>query len=185
LVEEFEDFEELTKPVFESRVKRAVIEGGSRLQAHVPLLQHIENSEEYLAHEPLLEIVRELDAICESEGIVGVHYTRAIREQISSQGLLTRSDEERRNEFLETHGHRFTQAQRQRLIAGWASYFDEKQNGIRDGRVWFNLTRRAMSNGGAEPLLSHYGGEVVYMPFSSFATRQNLAKDAQVEGAVG
>jgi len=137
-----------------------------RLRDHVPLLKRIQHSEEFSAHQPIIEIVRELDAICESEGIIGVHYTRGIRERISSQGLLTRSGAERRTEFLEMYGHRFTDAQRERLIAGCTSYFDEQQNRVRNGRIWFNLTRAAMSNGSAEPLLSHYGGEVVYKPFS-------------------
>ena len=40
------------------------------------------------------------------------------------------------------------------------------QNRVRDNRLWFNLTKSALRNGDAEPLLRNYGGEVVYMPFS-------------------
>lgn len=138
----------------------------SRLQGHVGLLQRIEHSEEFFAQEPLAEIVYELDSICESDGIVGVHYARADRKLISSEGLLPRTGAERRAQFLKSNGHRFTAAQRERLCAAWASYFTVEQNRIRDGRIWFNLTRMAMSNGGAEPLLSNYGGEVIYVPFS-------------------
>lgn len=138
----------------------------SRLHGHEALLRRIRHSEDFASHDALDEIVRELDAICRADGIVGVHYTRGHRGQISAQGLLTRSGQERRDEFLDAHGHRFTSAQRQRLVAGWSPYFNAEQNRIRDSRVWFNTTRIATSIGGAEPLLAHYGGEVVYMPFS-------------------
>jgi hypothetical protein len=31
--------------------------------------------------------------------------------------------------------------------------------------LWFNLTRKALNDGGAESLLQHFGGEVIHMPF--------------------
>jgi len=138
----------------------------SRLKGHIPLLQRIKYSEDFFSHRPLSKIVHELDTICESEGIVGVHYTRADRERILSEGLVPCTGAGRRAEFLKAQGHLFTDAQRERLRTGWASYFNEEQCKIRDGRVWFNLTRVAISNGSAEPLLSNYGGEIIYMPFS-------------------
>lgn len=118
-----------------------------------------------MKHEPLIEIVCELDTICESNEIVGVHYTRAKRESISSFGLIPQSGAERRDAFLSTYGHHFTAIQRYRLLTGWRSYFDKEQNHLRDCRIWFNLTREAISNGSAESLLSYFGGEVIYMPF--------------------
>jgi len=149
----------------------------SRLEDHVLLLQRLEFSEQFESHAALHEIVRELDAICESEGIVGVHYTRGERERFLVEGLVPRSGAERREQFLKDHGHRFRTAQRERLVSGWQSYFDREQNRVRDGRIWFNLTRVALSNGGAQPLLSHYGGEVVYMPFSSDSEIESILSE--------
>jgi hypothetical protein len=138
----------------------------SRLEGCVSLFKRLEFSEEFESHAALRDTVRELDAVCESDGIVGVHYTRAEHDGLLTEGLVPRSGAERRAQFLQEYGNRFSAAQRERLVAGWHAYFDDAQNRIRDGRIWFNLTRVALSNGSADPLLSHFGGEVVYMPFS-------------------
>lgn len=138
----------------------------SELNKHNSLLQSLEFSEQFLEVCTLYQIVCELDEICQSDGIVGVHYTRADRHLIASNGLVILTGEERRLEFLETYGHLFNDEQRDRMVAGWSSYFGYEQCRIRDNRVWFNLTRVAYPNSGAEDLLAHYGGEVVYMPFS-------------------
>lgn len=138
----------------------------SRARSHDSLLQDLKHSEDYEAHKPLLEIMVELEAICDSDGIVGIQYTRGDRKRLLSEGLRARTGDEWREDFLRTHGRRFTRAQRQHLVERWDSYFYDQQNRTRDNRVWFNLTRTGLSNGGARPLLSHYGGEAISMPFS-------------------
>ncbi|NMF85398.1 hypothetical protein [Nodosilinea sp. P-1105] len=167
------------KPKNLNRIDDMSAEILSRLKEHTQLLQQIEFSEDFETHPALSEIVRELDAIaiCEAEGIVGVHYTRGEQGHFSRDGLVPCSGYERRIKFLEEHGYRFSSAQLERLKQGWQSYFTHEQNKVRDGRVWFNLTRVAMSNGGAEPLLSHYGGEVVYMPFSQDTEIESILRE--------
>jgi hypothetical protein len=148
----------------------------SRLKAHDALFRELEFSEQFLEVEEINQIVCELDNICRSDGIVGVHYTRSEKEKLESEGLVAKAGEDRRNEFLGRFGHLFTGEQRSRLLAGWSSYFNHEQCRIRDNRVWFNLTRVAYPKMGAEDLLAHYGGEVIYMP---------LSRDAEIEAILG
>lgn len=48
------------------------------------------------------------------------------------------------------------------IKAAWASYFNDNLQSTRDNTIWFNFTRYALSNGGADLLLKYYGGEQVY-----------------------
>ena len=136
-----------------------------RLDEYCNLLYEFEFLEQLLDETALAEIAAELDALCVADGVVGIHYARGFIERIENQGLVVRTGDERRQEFLARFSDRFTAAQRERLIAGWIAYFNRSQNTARDGRIWFNLTTTALYDGGAEPLLYHYGGEVIYMPF--------------------
>jgi hypothetical protein len=127
--------------------------------------------EEFL--DPLLEdsrflaIARELNDLCEREGVVGFHFTRSFSEKIKSEGLRSSTGAEWREAFLHEHGARFTADQVDRIKRVWAGYFDTQQDQARDRRVWFNLTINALTDGGAHRLLAHFGGEVVYMPLCS------------------
>jgi len=127
--------------------------------------------EEFL--EPLFEnsrflaIARELNDLCEREGVVGFHFTRSFSEKIKSEGLRLSTGAEWREAFLREHGARFTSNQVDRIKRAWAGYFDTQQDQARDRRVWFNLTINALTEGGANRLLAHFGGEVVYMPLCS------------------
>lgn len=130
------------------------------------LLRGCECVEQLLRHQELRRIVTELDQLCEAQGIVGYHYTRATPELIGTRGLLTSCGEDRRADFIETYGHLFSAAQLQRVQRMWSDYFNEHQVRLRDGRVWFNFTLTALDNGGAERLLTYFGGEQVYMPLT-------------------
>ena len=48
----------------------------------------------------------------------------------------------------------------------WDSYFDQCQTQARDGRVWFALTLTPLRDGGADRLLTYFGGESIYMPLT-------------------
>lgn len=74
---------------------------------------------------------------------------------------------DRQQEFLSRHGDRFSEAQRERIARAWKDYFDRGQTEARNSRIWFNLTLGALANGGADRLLTYFGGEVVYMPLTS------------------
>lgn len=114
----------------------------------------------------IVDIAEELHSICASKGVIGYHYCRGFSDRIESEGLTVATGQERRAAFLAEYGETFTDTQRARLVATWDDYFDKFQNEARDNKLWFNLTRNQLLEGGAGPLLYYYGGEVIYMPFS-------------------
>jgi len=94
--------------------------------------------------------------------VVGFHYTRAIPEDILAQGLLVRSGEQIRAEFISRFGYLFSIEEIEAIKAAWARYFDIRMTRARDNRIFFNFTTDALNNGGAKPLLRNFGGEQVY-----------------------
>lgn len=122
--------------------------------------------EQVLKNSYLEEIAAELDRLCVRNGVIGYHFTRAIPEDIASRGLELPIGARRRSDFLVTHGHLFSAAQREWICRMWEDYFDALQTRGRDGRIWFAFTLDALSNGGAHPLLMNFGGEAVYMPLA-------------------
>lgn len=124
-----------------------------------------EFSEQLVEHPEVSSLVRDIDQYCNENRIIGVHYTRAFPESISAQGLIVRSGEEIRREFLQRHGHRFSQAEMSEIKVRWSKYFDPRQSSARDGRIFFNFTEIELGQSGSEYLLGLYGGEQVSMCF--------------------
>ena len=106
----------------------------------------------------------------EENGVVAYHYTRAYRQSIQDNGLLIQQGSYRRQWFLDTYGHLFTSDEISVIKAAWKKYFTESQDACRDGRIWFNHTKNALSNGGAGPLLENFGGEMIYMPLDKHSS---------------
>lgn len=68
---------------------------------------------EGLLENPELErVIEDLNTVCLLSGVVGIHYTRAMPEQIAKEGLVAISGFKRRTEFLEEFGDLFTERQR-------------------------------------------------------------------------
>jgi hypothetical protein len=130
-------------------------------------IQGCEFLESLLEQEELKQIAQDLNQICLEKGIVGFHYTRAIRIEIETNGLQPSSGDARRRAFLDQYGHNFTDAQVARIRDIWAEYFEPMQIRARDNRIWFNFTLAALKDGGADRLLSYFGGEQIYMPLAS------------------
>ncbi|KAB0665079.1 hypothetical protein F6V25_10670 [Oryzomonas japonica] len=124
-----------------------------------------EFSEELVKHREVVSLVSDLNSFCLENYIIGVHYTRASQNRIRSQGLLIRSGEEIRAEFLKDFGHMFSESEIVTIKERWSNYFLPDQSRIRDGRLFFNFTKTSLNNGGAEPLLGLYGGEQVSICF--------------------
>jgi hypothetical protein len=108
------------------------------------------------------ELIEEIDEYCMSNMILGIHYTRAFSQDIMEQGLLLRSGEQIRQQFLERFGCMFNEEELKKIKKVWASYFNEQMCSARDNRIFFNFTTLALHNGGAELLLKNYGGEQIY-----------------------
>jgi hypothetical protein len=129
--------------------------------------------EQILENADLYSIAQGLDTLCLREGVIGYHFTRAFPEAINRAGLKISQGADRRAEFMSLYASRFSEAQRSRIRNAWKNYFDRDplQITARDNRVWFNFTLQALSNGGADALLTFFGGENIYMP---------LAKDDEI-----
>ena len=138
------------------------------LHSHVDLFRATMCVDDLLKSAALLRIVQELDALCASQWVVGFHFTRAIRESILKDGLVIKPGADRRDQFIAEFGHRFTEEQLQRIKRAWQDYFPGQQDRSRNGRVCLALTREALANGGADPLLRYFGGEAIYMPLLEF-----------------
>lgn len=115
------------------------------------------------------KIEKELNEYCLVHGVIGYHYTRARREDIETHGLNLMSGVDRRNLFLKKYSSHFTKGQIEIIKETWQKYFNKFQNSARDLKIWFNLTTNALSNKGADCLLSFFGGESIYMPLTRYS----------------
>lgn len=135
-------------------------------------LKQLKKCDSYFEQELYLENVREIPVVshlikdindfCSENMVVGFHYTRAIPEDLLAQGLLIRSGEQIRAEFINRFGYIFSHEEIVALKSAWANYFGASMIRARDNRIFFNFTTTALNNGGAEPLLRNFGGEQVY-----------------------
>src|SRR5690606_31236372 len=114
--------------------------------------------------EPLIRVSEKLgqDHFCMEQRVVGIHYTRAVKEDIERKGLLIRTGEEIRTEFVQRFGATSSSSELETLQSLWASH-QSTQADIRDSRLWFNFTLNALSGSGATFLLGMYGGEQIHM----------------------
>ncbi len=137
----------------------------AKLSSLDALCREFEFSEELVEHNDVYSLVKDVDDFCMSQKIVGVHYTRANPESIHKSGLLIRSGEEIRADFLSEYAYLFTDSEILKIRERWASYFKSGQSSARDGRVFFNFTELALNTGGTRDLHGLYGGEQVSMCF--------------------
>lgn len=133
-----------------------------RLKSIAPLCRGEEFSENLVEKSEVSDVVIELDRYCMQRRVLGIHYTRAVRSDIEKRGLLARTGNEIRNEFVKNFGHGFETDELEFLQNLWASH-QAKQSSIRDSMLWFNFTLSAFGNSGSEYLLGMYGGEQIHM----------------------
>jgi len=135
-----------------------------RLRRFDTLFSKVATVDNLLKNSELHKIAEALDAICLKKGVIGYHFTRALREEIEKSGLIPCDGRKRRQKFLLQHGSRFTEEQFDWIKKSWDNYFTPSQSQPRNGRIWFNLTLDALKNAGADDLLAYFGGESIYMP---------------------
>lgn len=109
-------------------------------------------------------LIEQIDDYCNNNLILGYHYTRALENGILKNGLLVRTGSEIRNEFIKNHQSIFSKSEMDEILNAWERSFDKQDEEVRDNRIWFNFTKNALKNGGAELLLKYYGGEQIYAP---------------------
>jgi hypothetical protein len=133
--------------------------------------------EEILEEKTIEKLANEINDFCMQNLIIGFHYTRAIPEDIIEYGLTCRSGEEIRNSFLNKHSNHFTFEEIECIKNQWENYFDNRAKKSRDNRIYFNLTKTALNDNGAQPLLAHYGGEQIYMPIHNIPQIKQKIKE--------
>ena len=89
----------------------------------------------------------------EGKGIIGIHYTRAVPGDISANGLICCTGAQRRALFLKKYGHLFSDSELEDIKTAWEKFFKQGQNSVRDNRVYFTLTTKALTDGGAAALI--------------------------------
>jgi hypothetical protein len=143
---------------------------------------------EVLEKRELYDIASELDRLCADRSVIGNHFTRAVSGEIIARGLESFSGADRRRKFLLQYGHLFSETQRDRISRAWGNFFDRSRPDGRDGKIWFNLTLDALENGGADDLLTYFGGEIVNMPLTGdeeiAAILRTLGQPLVVEAAL-
>ena len=137
----------------------------SRLYAIETLCREHEFSDELVEETEVSILVDDLNRYCMEHQVIGIHYTRAIKEDIESKGLLVRTGKEIRNDLLDRFGNLFNSKELEFLRNKWKSH-QEIQADIRDLRLWFNFTTEALrgsGGSGTKYLLGLYGGEQINM----------------------
>lgn len=126
------------------------------------------------------EVIAEIDQLCNENHIIGFHFTRADPKHILEKGLLSRTGQEIREDFLLNYGKEFKTEEIDEIKSAWKIGFDDSDKMARDNRVFFNFTKEGLRNGGAELLLKNVGGEQVYWPLYR---NQKLQAKIQTLGA--
>ena len=150
----------------------------SALDSRLKRIEYFDDVERELKLEldSLLEL---LDNHLEERGVIAHHFTRAEPESIRTKGLITSTGADRRKWFLAEHGHRFTPEQLSQIRERYAKYFWKGQNAVRDGLIFFNLSKQSLADGDATPLLEYFGGETIYMPL------QRIPGVDEILGSIG
>lgn len=137
------------------------LEFRNRLKRLNYLFQRHESYECFEEFPEIQQLENDLNRYCLSHKVMGIHYTRASADSIQAKGLLCRTGEKIRSDFLREDGDQFSETDIDTIKRCWNNYFDSGQARIRDSRVYFNFTHTAVSNGGANNLFC-FGGEQIY-----------------------
>ncbi|NOQ26748.1 MAG: hypothetical protein GQ564_15415 [Bacteroidales bacterium] len=133
-----------------------------RLNEFDSLFKQFEFLEDYETE--IYQLIADINNYCLENEIIGYHYTNAIENDILEKGIIIRKGKDIRKEFKKRHFHLFTKDEQIQILNNWDKLFGEGDVKNRDNRVYFNFTKHALQNGGAELLLNYYGGEQVYFP---------------------
>lgn len=136
----------------------------SELKKFDPLFREDRFLGELLDNNPISKIISTINDYCLTKQVFGYHYTRAIPNEIQHNGLICRNGNNIRQSFMANFGHYFTEEEIYKITKAWSTHFNTQQHELRDGSLYFNFTTAALDGYGAEPLLSNFGGEQVYMP---------------------
>jgi len=126
--------------------------------------------ENYEDNENINYLIFEINNFCLENKIIGFHYTNAIENDIRNNGMIIRSGEQIRKDFVKRFYPLFNKSEQIEINEKWLKRFGKKDIEVRDNRIFFNFTKRGLKNGGAKLLLNYYGGEQVYFPIHGLPT---------------
>jgi hypothetical protein len=135
-----------------------------RLKMHDEIFTKVKFLEQFENDDNINQLIIDINNFCLENKIIGYHYTNAIESYILEIGLVIRTGEEIRQDFIKRHFPLFTKEEQNQILIHWNKRFDEEDAEVRDNLLFFNFTIGALKDGGAELLLSYYGGEQVYFP---------------------
>jgi hypothetical protein len=133
--------------------------------------------ENLLNNNSVSSLMTRINDYCLANQIFGYHYTRAVPEDIFKTGLTCRKGDDIRNSFMTKFGHHFNKIEKIRIQKAWNNHFNFQQQKSRDNRLFFNFTTCALEDFGAEPLLTNFGGEQVYMPLQELTDIENKIRN--------
>ena len=137
-----------------------------RAMARRELLHAVPFTDEVYGLEPFRSVLEDLEAYIGTQRIIGYHCTKEPEPGFfEAQGLRTLDRKNHQAEFLKDHRWRFTDSEITEIHHAWVSYFSGQQEVSRNGKIWFCLAPHQVVDGGADNLLTYFGGEAVYMPF--------------------
>lgn len=126
--------------------------------------------ENYENRENINRLIFDINNYCLDNKIIGFHYTNAIENDFREKGMIIRSGEEIRSDFVQRFFHLFDNKEQIEIKKKWLQRFGKKDTENRDNRIFFNFTKNALIERGAELLLQYYGGEQIYFPLFELPT---------------
>lgn len=141
-----------------------------RLQPYHSVFKKFEFIDQVLATAGMADIEGALETFLRGPTVHTYHCTREPSPGFfEAHGLRLTNLSEHQAEFLENHGHLFTQAERESLATGWANYFHRGTgaSGVRNDLIWMCLSRPGVPHDGTDKFFTYFGGEAIYWPFVS------------------
>lgn len=126
--------------------------------------------------ENIHKLIVDINDWCLKNQIIGYHYTNAIQNEILKTGLTPRSGDEIKAAFIKKYFNLFTKNEQMQIEEHWKNGFDEEDVEARDGRIYFNFTKKGLKEGLADDLLTYYGGEQVYSALRGLPGMKKLTK---------
>tara|TARA_R110000751_G_scaffold307242_1_gene427847 strand:+ start:4114 stop:4815 length:702 start_codon:yes stop_codon:yes gene_type:complete len=142
----------------------------SELKKYDNIFKESEFLENYENNQNINQLIFEINNYCLENKIIGFHFTNAIENDIRENGMITRSGEQIRNDFVKRFFHLFNSNEQKQIKKKWLERFMENDIESRDNRLFFNFTKNALNNQSAELLLKYYGGEQIYFPLFQLTT---------------
>ncbi len=124
------------------------------------LKEILQNKERHLIRENIMTYLVD-------KYIIGFHYTRANPESIKEKGLLLRTGEEIRSEFLKEYSNIFDEKELKFIKKSFSEFAPRSKMEVRDNNIFFTSSK--MINPfieGTKDLINLYGGEQIYFSIS-------------------